>query len=166
MRAASSRKVRVAGQSTVCQEQKKSAHSQLRVRRLSPGRAEIRRYPRQPPAARKPAGSITANSLIPTGPMSASIFRQQSVRILRKWACRVLSSSRQALTQNKFLIGFSATCHRTQAILRAIPTRCLDTRRLIEFGEEAAGRDRLEAQMIIKNALGFIPAILASQRRR
>jgi Fic family protein len=34
----------------------------------------------------------------------------------------------------------------------------LDTKRLIEFGEEAAGRDRLEAQMIInhKEAIEFL----------
>jgi hypothetical protein len=63
---------------------------------------------------------------------------------------------------DRLLIDLSSNSSRLEGNTYSL----LDTRRLIEFGEEAAGRDRLEAQMVIKNALGFIPAILASRRRR
>jgi DNA-binding transcriptional ArsR family regulator len=72
---------------------------------LSPGSAEIRRYLRQPPAARKPAG-----------------YNRQFLDSYRPNVSFYLSAAE--LTQNKSLAGFSSTCHGTQVVLRATPTRC------------------------------------------
>jgi Fic family protein len=55
---------------------------------------------------------------------------------------------------NRLLIDLSWNSSRLEGNTYSL----LDTRRLIEFGEEAAGRDRLEAQMILnhKDAIEFL----------
>ena len=124
---------------------------------LSPASAEIRRYLRQPPAARRPAGYDP--QFLDSYRPNISFYLSTAERAHLAEMGRPTFASEPAGTYAKqifdrLLIDLSWNSSRLEGNTYSL----LDTRRLIEFGEEAAGRDRLEAQMIInhKDAIAFL----------
>ena len=124
---------------------------------LSREGAQIRKYVRQPLAARKPTGYNRAflESYRPN--VTAWLSEKERVH-LHEVGRRNISEqpagtyARQIL--NRLLIDLSWNSSRLEGNTYSL----LDTKRLIEFGEEAEGRDRLEAQMILnhKDAIEFL----------
>ena len=124
---------------------------------LSPSGAEIRNYLRQPPVARKPAGYNRQflDSYRPN--VSFYLSRVERTHLAETGWPNVTAQpagtyAKQIL--NRLLIDLSWNSSRLEGNTYSL----LDTRRLIEFGEEAEGRDRLEAQMILnhKDAIAFL----------
>lgn len=124
---------------------------------LSPGSAEIRRYLGQALAARKPVG-YDRQFLDSYRPNVRSYLSAAEREHLAKVGRPTLASEPAGTYAkqifDRLLIDLSWNSSRLEGNTYSL----LDTRRLIEFGEEAAGRDRLEAQMIInhKDAIAFL----------
>jgi hypothetical protein len=124
---------------------------------LSREAAAIREYFRQPPAARKPAG-YNRDFLDSYRPNVTAYLSSAERTHLHEVGRRNMMEqpagtyARQIL--NRLLIDLSWNSSRLEGNSYSL----LDTKRLIEFGEEAAGRDRLEAQMILnhKDAIEFL----------
>ena len=124
---------------------------------LSQQGAEIRAYVRQPPAARKPVGYNRA-FLDSYRPNVTAWLTEEEKEHLQEVGRRDMGArpagtyARQIL--NRLLIDLSWNSSRLEGNTYSL----LDTKRLIAFGEEAAGRDRLEAQMILnhKDAIEFL----------
>jgi Fic family protein len=133
------------------------ARAEEAVVTLSPTSVAVRRYLSQPPAARKPAGynrqfldSYRPNTsfyLLPTERARLAEIGKPSFA-----AAAPGTYAKQVL--NRLLIDLSWNSSRLEGNTYSL----LDTKRLIEFGEEAQGRDRLEAQMIMnhKDAIEFL----------
>jgi Fic family protein len=124
---------------------------------VSPAGEEIRAYLRQPPAARKPVGYNRAflDSYRPNESFYLSVDERAHLAKVGKpdfEAQPAGTYAKQIL--NRLLIDLSWNSSRLEGNTYSL----LDTRRLIEFGEEAQGRDRLEAQMILnhKDAIEFL----------
>jgi Fic family protein len=124
---------------------------------LSQASTEIRRYLRQPLAARKPVGY--SREFLESYRPNATFYLLPKERAHLAEIGRPNFASEPAGTYAKqildrLLIDLSWNSSRLEGNTYSL----LDTRRLIEFGEEAAGRDRLEAQMIInhKDAIAFL----------
>lgn len=124
---------------------------------LSESGAAIRDHLRQPPEARKPAGYNREflESYRPN--VSAYLSPQEREHLgevgTPKMAVQPAGTyARQIL--NRLLIDLSWNSSRLEGNTYSL----LDTRRLIEFGEEAEGGKRLEAQMILnhKDAIEFL----------
>jgi len=124
---------------------------------LSPTSAEIRRYLSQPLAARKPAGYNRQflDSYRPN--ISFYLSRTERARLAQIGkpnftAVAAGTYAKQVLS--RLLIDLSWNSSRLEGNTYSL----LDTKRLLEFGEEAQGRDRQEAQMIVnhKNAIEFL----------
>ena len=119
--------------------------------------AGIRKYVRQPPAARKPAG-YNRDFLDSYRPNVTAWLSAQERAHLQEVGRRNRGEqpagtyAQQIL--NRLLIDLSWNSSRLEGNTYSL----LDTKRLIEFGEEAKGRDRLEAQMILnhKDAIEFL----------
>ena len=124
---------------------------------LSSASAAIRGYLRQPFAGRKPAG-YNRKFLDSYRPNSSFYLTPEERERLAKIgqsnyaAAEAGTYARQVL--NRLLIELSWNSSRLEGNTYSL----LDTKRLIEFGEEARGRDRLEAQMIVnhKEAIEFL----------
>jgi len=124
---------------------------------LSPSGVEIRNYCLQPPEARKPAG-YNRKFLDSYRPNVSSYLSPAERAHLREIGRPTMTPqpagtyAKQIL--NRLLIDLSWNSSRLEGNTYSL----LDTRRLIEFGEEAEGRDRLEAQMILnhKDAIEFL----------
>ena len=124
---------------------------------LSGSGAAIRDYLQQPTGARKPAG-YNREFLESYQPNVSSYLSPQERTHLGevgrpKMAAQPAGTyARQIL--NRLLIDLSWNSSRLEGNTYSL----LDTRRLIEFGEEAEGRDHLEAQMILnhKDAIEFL----------
>jgi len=124
---------------------------------VSPAGEEIRAYLRQPATARKPVGYNRAflDCYRPNESFYLSAAERAHLAKVGKpnfeaqpagtYAKRIL---------NRLLIDLSWNSSRLEGNTYSL----LDTRRLIEFGEEAEGCDRLEAQMILnhKDAIEFL----------
>lgn len=119
--------------------------------------AEIRSYLRQPPEVRKPTGYN--RGFLDAYRPNASFYLSSTERAhLAKVGKPDFASdpagtyARQIL--NRLLVDLSWNSSRLEGNTYSL----LDTRRLIELGEEAEGRNRLEAQMIInhKDAIEFL----------
>ena len=124
---------------------------------ISRAGAEIQRYVGQPVEARKPVGynhgfldGYRPNvsfylSAEERARLAAAGARQAADEAAGTYAKQILS---------RLLIDLSWNSSRLEGNTYSL----LDTRRLIEFGEEAQGRDRLEAQMILnhKEAIEFL----------
>ena len=124
---------------------------------VSPEGAAIQHYLRQPIAARKPVGYNRAflenyrpNAQSYLSPedrarLATAGSQQYATDAAGTYAKQILS---------RLLIDLSWNSSRLEGNTYSL----LDTRRLIEFGEEAEGRDRLEAQMIMnhKDAIEFL----------
>jgi hypothetical protein len=124
---------------------------------LSPASTEIRRHLRQPPAARKPVGYN--RQFLDSYRPNVSFYLSAAERAHLAEVGMPTFASEPAGTYAKqildrLLIDLSWNSSRLEGNTYSL----LDTRRLIEFGEEAAGRGRLEAQMIInhKDAIAFL----------
>jgi hypothetical protein len=127
----------------------------------SPAGEEISAYLRKPPAARKPVGYNRA-FLHSYRPNESFYLSADERGHLAKVGTLVGFEAQPAGTYAKqildrLLIDLSWNSSRLEGNTYSL----LDTRRLIEFGEEAAGRDRLEAQMILnhKDAIEFLVGI-------
>jgi len=124
---------------------------------LSPGGAEIRDYLRNPPAARKPAGY--SRDFLDSYRPNVSFYLSEVERAHLAEVGKPNFTGEPAGTYarhilNRLLIDLSWNSSRLEGNTYSL----LDTKRLIEFGEEAQGRDRLEAQMILnhKDAIAFL----------
>jgi hypothetical protein len=124
---------------------------------LSKAGLEIQKYVRKPPAARKPVG-YNRGFLDAYRPNVSAYLSPKERKHLRevgtpKVAVRAAGTyARQIL--NRLLIDLSWNSSRLEGNTYSL----LDTRRLIEFGQEAEGRERLEAQMILnhRDAIEFL----------
>ena len=124
---------------------------------LSKAGLEIQKYVRKPPAARKPVG-YNRGFLDAYRPNASAYLSPKERKHLRgvgtpKMAVEAAGTyARQIL--NRLLIDLSWNSSRLEGNTYSL----LDTRRLIEFGQEAEGRERLEAQMILnhKDAIEFL----------
>ena len=129
---------------------------------LSKASREIREYLRQPAAGRKAAG-YNRQFLDGYRPNASFYLSEQERAHLVKvgTTTRAVEAAGTYAKQilDRLLIDLSWNSSRLEGNTYSL----LDTRRLIEFGEEAAGRDRLEAQMIInhKDAIGFLVSAAA-----
>jgi hypothetical protein len=127
------------------------------VVRLSKDGLELRDYVRQPTAARKPAG-YNREFLDSYRPNESTWLTEKERAHLHEVGRRNMSAqtagtyARQIL--NRLLIELSWNSSRLEGNTYSL----LDTKRLIEFGEAAEGRDRLETQMILnhKDAIEFL----------
>lgn len=127
---------------------------------LSPAGQEIRAYLRQPAGARRPVG-YDREFLDSYRPDESSYLSSDERARLGEAGRRHVSAQQPAGTYarqilNRLLIDLSWNSSRLEGNTYSL----LDTRRLIEFGQEAEGRDRLEAQMILnhKEAVEFLVA--------
>lgn len=125
---------------------------------LSPGGDAIRVYLRQPQAARKPVG-YNRSFLDSYRPEESSYLSPEERARLAEVGQRHAGAQQPAGTYarqilSRLLIDLSWNSSRLEGNTYSL----LDTRRLIEFGQEAEGRDRLEAQMILnhKDAVEFL----------
>ncbi len=124
---------------------------------LSKEGAEIRDYLRQPPEARTPAG-YNRDFLDSYRPNASSYLspkeRTHLGEIGRPKIAEQPAGTYVKQILNRLLIDLSWNSSRLEGNTYSL----LDTRRLIEFGEEAKGRDHLEAQMILnhKDAIEFL----------
>jgi len=124
---------------------------------LSPASIEIRRYLSQPVVARKPVGYN--REFLDSYRPNVSAYLSPAERAHLAEAGRPNFADQAAGTYakqilNRLLIDLSWNSSRLEGNTYSL----LDTKRLIEFGEEAVGRDRLEAQMIVnhKDAIAFL----------
>ncbi|MEP7305793.1 MAG: Fic family protein, partial [Acidobacteriota bacterium] len=125
---------------------------------LSSESQEIRVYLRQPLAARKPVGYN--REFLNTYRPGETFYLPEGARArLAETGERPVSGQEPAGTYarqilNRLLIDLSWNSSRLEGNTYSL----LDTKRLIEFGQEAEGRDRLEAEMILnhKDAVEFL----------
>lgn len=124
---------------------------------VSPAGEEIRAYLRQPFAARKPVGYDRA--FLDSYRPNESFYLTEDQRAHLAKVGKPDFEAQPAGTYakqilNRLLIDLSWNSSRLEGNTYSL----LDTRRLIEFGEEAEGRDRLESQMILnhKDAIEFL----------
>ena len=124
---------------------------------LSPGGIEIRRYVRQAMAARRPRGYDRSflDSYRPD--RTGYLDRGERSRLLRIGTSGrrdepAGTHARQLLS--RLLIDLSWNSSRLEGNTYSL----LDTKRLIDFGEEAEGKQKFEAQMILnhKDAIEFL----------
>jgi hypothetical protein len=125
---------------------------------LSRDGEEIRTHVRQPVAARAPVG-YNRNFLDSYRPGETFYLPERARAHLADVGARHVRRQDQAGTYarqilNRLLIDLSWNSSRLEGNTYSL----LDTKRLIEFGQEAEGRDRLEAQMILnhKDAVEFL----------
>lgn len=124
---------------------------------LSKGGAEVQAYVRQPVERRQPVGYDRAflDSYRPN--VSAYLSAKDRAHLLKVGTAEAGDQpagtyARQIL--DRLLIDLSWNSSRLEGNTYSL----LDTKRLIEFGEEAEGKQRLEAQMILnhKDAIEFL----------
>ena len=124
---------------------------------LSPAAADIRRYLSQPLAARKPVGYNRQflDSYRPNESFYLTPAERAGLAEIGKPTFAAQGAGTYAKQiLNRLLIDLSWNSSRLEGNTYSF----LDTKRLIEFGLEAQGRDRLEAQMIVnhKDAIAFL----------
>jgi len=122
---------------------------------LSPASQQIRQYVNQPLTLRKPAGYNREflDGYQPNVTFYLSAAERARLAEMGSYAPQAAGTySRQVL--GRLLIDLSWNSSRLEGNTYSL----LDTRRLLEFGQEAKGRDRLEAQMIVnhKEAIDFL----------
>ena len=125
---------------------------------LSPAGEEIRTYLRKPLGARKPVG-YERGFLDSYRPGESFYLSGEERARLAEAGQRHVSAQQPEGTYprqllSRLLIDLSWNSSRLEGNTYSL----LDTRRLIEFGQEAGGRNRLEAQMILnhKDAVEFL----------
>ncbi|UUP16502.1 hypothetical protein NTH_00949 [Nitratireductor thuwali] len=124
---------------------------------LSDSGAEIQSYIRRPPQRRKPVGYNRAflNSYRPNETFYLSAAERKHLRDvgMPKIAEQPAGTYAKQIL-NRLLIDLSWNSSRLEGNTYSL----LDTKRLIDLGEEAEGHERLEAQMILnhKDAIEFL----------
>ena len=124
---------------------------------LSKEGQEVRDYIRQPTEARKPVG-YNIDFLDQYDPNSTFYLkaeeRERLQEIGKPKTAPQPAGTYAKLILNRLLIDLAWNSSRLEGNTYSL----LDTRRLIEFGEEATGRDHIEAQMILnhKDAIEFL----------
>ncbi len=124
---------------------------------LSAASLKIRRYLNQPLTARKPVGYKREflDSYRPNETFYLSRAERAHLTEIGKPSVAIEGAGTYAKQiLNRLLIDLSWNSSRLEGNTYSL----LDTKRLIEFGQEAEGRDRREAQMIInhKEAISFL----------
>ena len=124
---------------------------------LAPDGAEIREHVRLPPAAREPVGYDRAflDSYRPNDTFYISqTQRAQLHEVGRPHVAGQPAGTYARQILNRLLIDLSWNSSRLEGNTYSL----LDTRRLLDVGEEAEGQRRLEAQMILnhKDAIEFL----------
>ena len=124
---------------------------------LSKRGIDIRAYLRQPPAARTPAGYRRGflEAYRPNVSFHLSVTQRSHLgRVGRSTVTAEPAGTYARRILDRLLIDLSWNSSRLEGNTYSL----LDTRRLIEFGQEADGRARLEAQMILnhKEAIEFL----------
>ena len=128
-----------------------------RLIKLSDDGRSVRDYVQQPIAARKPVG-YNHDFLGRYEPNSTFYLDEEERKRLKKigkpQATAQPAGTYAKLILNRLLIDLSWNSSRLEGNTYSL----LDTRRLIEFGEEATGKDHVEAQMILnhKDAIEFL----------
>ena len=124
---------------------------------LSKAGTEIREYVRQPPAARHPVGYDRA--FLDSYRPNETFYLSPAERERLHEVGRPVTAGQPAGTYarqilNRLLIDLSWNSSRLEGNTYSL----LDTTRLLEIGEEAEGKQRLEAQMILnhKDAIEFL----------
>ena len=124
---------------------------------LSEASVAIRRYLREPAAGRKPAGYNRQflDSYRPN--VSFYLSPEERARLAEIGQSNYATAAAGTYAKqvlNRLLIDLSWNSSRLEGNTYSL----LDTKRLIEFGEEAQGRDHTEAQMIVnhKDAIEFL----------
>ena len=124
---------------------------------LSPASLEVRRHLSQSVAARKPVGYN--RQFLESYRPNATFYLSEAERAHLGEAGKPNFAGQVAGTYakqilNRLLIDLSWNSSRLEGNTYSL----LDTKRLIELGEEAEGRNRLEAQMIVnhKEAIAFL----------
>jgi hypothetical protein len=124
---------------------------------LSKPGAEIQKYVRQPPEARRPVGY--ERGFLDAYRPNESFYLTQAERAHLREVGTPKIAEQPAGTYakqifNRLLIDLSWNSSRLEGNTYSL----LDTRRLIDLGEEAEGKERLEAQMILnhKDAIEFL----------
>ena len=124
---------------------------------VSSAGAAIQRYLNKPVEARKPVGYTHAflDRYRPNASFYLSERERERLREIGRRQSTVEAAGTYAKEiLSRLLIDLSWNSSRLEGNTYSL----LDTKRLIEFGEEAQGRDRLEAQMILnhKEAIEFL----------
>ena len=124
---------------------------------LSESAAEIQKYVRKPVLARKPVGYN--REFLESYRPNVSEYVSEKGRVHLKKVGTTTTGEQPAGTYakqilNRLIIDLSWNSSRLEGNTYSL----LDTKRLIHFGEEAKGKERLEAQMILnhKDAIEFI----------
>ncbi|MDE0447491.1 MAG: Fic family protein [Spirochaetaceae bacterium] len=124
---------------------------------LSEAGVEVREYVRQPPAARRPVGYDRA--FLDSYRPNETFYFSPAERAHLHEVGRPVTAGQPAGTYarqilNRLLIDLSWNSSRLEGNTYSL----LDTKRLLEIGEEAEGKQRLEAQMILnhKDAIEFL----------
>ena len=147
--------VQLAGQSIVASGRISAA--QLQVLPLSESGIKIQEYVRQLPALRKPVGynRVFLDLYRPNDTFYLSLAeRTEFSEIGNPKIAEQPSGTYAKKILNRLLIDLSWNSSRLEGNTYSL----LDTKRLIELGEEAAGKTRLETQMILnhKDAIEFL----------
>lgn len=125
---------------------------------LSKEAADIQAYVRQPVAARKPVG-YDRSFLDAYRPNKTFYLTEQERARLHKVGTPPVSTPQPAGTYAKQILGrLLIDLAWNSSRLEGNTYSLLDTRRLIDLGQQAEGRSRLEAQMILnhKEAIEFL----------
>jgi hypothetical protein len=124
---------------------------------VSGSAAQIQRYVRQPVEARKPVGY--ERDFLDRYRPNIGAYLSEKERVHLKLVGTPLAGAQPAGTYakrilNRLLIDLSWNSSRLEGNTYSL----LDTKRLIDFGEEAQGKARLETQMILnhKDAIEFL----------
>ena len=124
---------------------------------VSKSGARIQKYVRKPVEARKPVGYVRA--FLESYRPNVSAYLSEKERAHLKKIGTTTTGEQLAGTYakrilNRLLIDLSWNSSRLEGNTYSL----LDTRRLIDFGEEAEGQQRVEAQMILnhKDAIEFL----------
>jgi Fic family protein len=124
---------------------------------LSPGGEDVRAYVKQPQASRKPVG-YSRKFLDEYRPnVNYYLTEEDRTRLARIGRTQVEVEAAGTYAKqilNRLLIDLSWNSSRLEGNTYSL----LDTRRLIEFGEETQGSSHLDAQMILnhKDAIAFL----------
>lgn len=124
---------------------------------VSPVGAAIRNYLSKPVEARKPVG-YNREFLDTYRPNARPYLSTKERAHLREIGARHAAAEAAGTYAKQILSRLLIDLSWNSSRLEGNTYSLLDTKRLIEFGEEAAGRDRLEAQMIMnhKEAIEFL----------
>jgi len=124
---------------------------------VSPAGAAIQRYLRRPAEARKPV-SYNREFLDSYRPNVQFYLSSEERAQLRTTGVRPVAAEAAGTYAKQILGRLLIDLSWNSSRLEGNTYSLLDTKRLIEFGEEAQGRDRLEAQMIMnhKDAIEFL----------